>query len=59
VTGTPGWQQQVRCAHFGLTIAALTLGLHQEGDVWLCTCGREWVVARDDDGRKTFKRHGW
>lgn len=50
--GKYGWQQPVvmlppkpKCPHIGLIGAAMTVYLHSEGHVWVCTCGKEFVVV--------------
>lgn len=54
---TAGWQQPARtpkCAHLAALVTTM-FGMfgREEGDVWLCTCGRRYVVRRRDAGDGT------
>lgn len=45
-----GWQQppltpKFKCPHWGLLVAAVTMGMHSEGHEWVCSCGVVFVVV--------------
>jgi hypothetical protein len=50
-----GWQQPPvprrpqasQCLHLGAVFAGLAVHQHTEGHVWVCTCGKEFVVVSD------------
>lgn len=48
-----GWQQPAKCIHFGILGAIFSLSGHPEGHVWVCDCGKQFVVVKRD-GKKTL-----
>lgn len=51
-----GWQQPPSfggCIHFDLLGAQLMIGKHEVGHVWVCRCGKRYVVQMSN-GRKVL-----